>query len=317
MRDANVFSLKRALPRMSWNSLNLYNLWRRQLGKLKDASDFSRSNKTLFQQRWMSKQLIRAFHGDFINEKAFKRWYLPKTLPDVRPRSPIQLFAADDVSKFARGEKAVAAADKARRAAEDGIVEQLAPVGSLMFSEIERRLDVLIFRSCLARSVYDARRLVVHGYVLLNGKKHQNPNTRLAPGDMVCVEPKMIPYVHAPTPENAAEDSSETADASSSKETAEKTNAPEGPPKPIHSNYFKLPPYASPWLFIPAYLEVSFQTCAFVYVRHPTARPGYSEIPTPFDADGDVVRLAWEWYAKVRPRMRSKSQLAREPENRQ
>jgi hypothetical protein len=28
------------------------------------------------------------------------------------------------------------------------------------------------------------------------------------------------------------------------------------------------------------------------------------------------VRLAWEWYAKRRPRMRSKSQLARMPENR-
>ena len=80
---------------------------------------------------------------------------------------------------------------------------------------------------------------------------------------------------------------------------------------------FNLPAYASPFIFIPAYLEVSFQTCSVVYVRHPTARPGYSEIPTPYDADGEVVRLAWEWYSKVRPRNRSKRQLAREPENRQ
>ncbi len=80
---------------------------------------------------------------------------------------------------------------------------------------------------------------------------------------------------------------------------------------------FNLPAYASPFIFIPAYLEVSFATCSVVYVRHPTARPGYSEIPTPYDADGEVVRLAWEWYSKVRPRNRSKRQLAREPENRQ
>ena len=80
---------------------------------------------------------------------------------------------------------------------------------------------------------------------------------------------------------------------------------------------FNLPAYASPFIFIPAYLEVSFPTCSVVYVRHPTARPGYSEIPTPYDADGEVVRLAWEWYSKVRPRNRSKRQLAREPENRQ
>jgi hypothetical protein len=89
------------------------------------------------------------------------------------------------------------------------------------------------------------------------------------------------------------------------------TTTKEAPLTPFH-----LPPYASPHIFIPAYIEPSFLTCSAIYVRHPTARPGYSEIPTPFDADGEVVRLAWEWYAKRRPRMRSKSQLARMPENR-
>ena len=79
---------------------------------------------------------------------------------------------------------------------------------------------------------------------------------------------------------------------------------------------FQLPPFASPWIFVPAYLEVSYNTCSAIYVRHPTARPGYSEIPTPYDADGYVVRFAWEWYTRVRPRIRSKSQIARMPENR-
>jgi hypothetical protein len=80
---------------------------------------------------------------------------------------------------------------------------------------------------------------------------------------------------------------------------------------------FTLPEFAAPFIFIPAYIEPSFSTCSAVYVRHPTARPGYSEIPTPYDADGEVVRLAWEWYAKRRPRMRSRSQRAGMPENRQ
>jgi len=80
--------------------------------------------------------------------------------------------------------------------------------------------------------------------------------------------------------------------------------------------HFHLPTYAAPWLYIPAYIEVSFLTCSAVYVRHPTARPGYSEIPTPYDADGAVIRYAWEWYVKRRPRMRSQSQLARMPEDR-
>lgn len=61
---------------------------------------------------------------------------------------------------------------KVRRKEIDGKEQdELPPVGSLMFSEVERRIDVVIFRACLAHSVYDARRMVVHGQVLLNGKK--------------------------------------------------------------------------------------------------------------------------------------------------
>ena len=87
-------------------------------------------------------------------------------------------------------------------------------------------------------------------------------------------------------------------------------------PNPAPLTPFHLPQWASPFLFIPAYIEVSFQTCSAIYVRHPTARPGYSEIPTPYDADGEIVRLAWEWYSKCRPRMRSKRQLGMERGNR-
>lgn len=79
---------------------------------------------------------------------------------------------------------------------------------------------------------------------------------------------------------------------------------------------FYLPHFASPWLFIPAYIEINFATCSAIYVRHPTARPGYSEIPTPYDADGEVVRFAWEWYVERRPRVRTQARLARMPEDR-
>ena len=95
-----------------------------------------------------------------------------------------------------------------------------------------------------------------------------------------------------------------------------------GPEKAKHRKgaaaltHFKLPAYASPWIFVPAYIEPQYSVCSAIYLRHPTARPGYSEIPTPWDADGEVVRFAWEWYARRRPRIRSRSQRAREPENR-
>ncbi|KAI5308374.1 mitochondrial 37S ribosomal protein nam9, partial [Ascosphaera atra] len=50
-------------------------------------------------------------------------------------------------------------------------------------------------------------------------------------------------------------------------------------------------PYATPWrpkdymaafAFIPRYLEVNQNICAAVYVRHPVARPGLAEVPSPY-----------------------------------
>ncbi|KAN0131747.1 hypothetical protein V8E53_010589, partial [Lactarius tabidus] len=301
----------------SWTSENLYNLWRRSLGEAAKEADFTHSQKSLFQQRWIAKRLIRAYHGDFINEKTFKRWYLPTTLPDVRPRRELTEVYTTELNKWAKLPQAVDKDAKSRRQEIDGEdQEELPPVGSLMFSEVERRIDVVIFRACLAHSVYDARRMVIHGQVLLNGtKKHQNANTRLAPGDMVSVDPKVISFLQPKTP--SADKSSEEPAAEEVKDEPPVSTSRSVSTKDKSLTPFDLPAYASPFIFIPAYLEVSFPTCSVIYVRHPTARPGYSEIPTPYDADGEVVRLAWEWYSKVRPRNRSKRQFAREPENRQ
>lgn len=313
MRDANAFALRRALPRMSWSVRNLFNLWQRSLGN--KVITFNNTSKSLFQQRWTAKALMRAYHGDFINEKIFKRWYLPTTLPDVRPRNrtPISdTLALDDYA--GRNEQL----ERAIRRKEEEDRKGLAPVGSLMMAEVERRIDVFIFRCCFTHSVYEARRLVIHGHVLLNGRKHTNANTRLAPGDMVSVDPASISFLQesanvkdgrAQNTDNNVVDAAEQSPPRSPENVDEESSTEKLTP-------FNLPPYASPFIFLPAYAEVSFPTCSAVYVRHPTARPGYSEIPTPYNADGEIVRLAWEWYSKRRPRNRSKAQMARMPENR-
>ncbi|GES60393.1 mitochondrial 37S ribosomal protein NAM9 [Aspergillus terreus] len=66
-------------------------------------------------------------------------------------------------------------------------------------------------------------------------------------------------------------------------------------------------PYATPWrprdymsafAFIPRYLEVNHNICAAVYLRHPVARPGYSEVPTPFGES--VGTAAFAWYLRRR-----------------
>ena len=40
----------------------------------------------------------------------------------------------------------------------------------MMFLDVERRLDVLVFRACLASSVYQAKEFVVNGHVKVNGQ---------------------------------------------------------------------------------------------------------------------------------------------------
>ncbi|KAF9479539.1 alpha-L RNA-binding motif-containing protein [Pholiota conissans] len=408
MRNKNVLNLRRSLPCMvrqirdstcfarfstdgilwllvilklcswreqSWSPKNLYNLWKRTVGPKASELTFKlTTEQTVFQQRWRSKAAVRAYHGDFIPEKVFKRWYLPQTIPDVRPRR--EVFSGGDkldLEEFAR--RKLRAKQKEKDQEEEIEKKGMAPVGSLMFVEVERRLDVFLFRCCFVHSVYEARRLIIHGYVKLNGRKHNKANTRLAPGDMVTVDPDAIRFFKKPhgpydnvngtrlveteaaeavaveeaaTEAEAATETStssegsieaspetlETIEAQESSETSPETQEKPAEAAPVETKEaestdvapkadkkanltpFYLPQYASPWLYIPAYIEVSFLACSAVYVRHPTARPGYSEIPTPYDADGALVRYAWEWYMQRRPRMRSQSQLARMPEDR-
>jgi hypothetical protein len=134
---------------------------------------------------------------------------------------------------------------------------------------------------------------------------------------MVSVDPSAIRFLSPPsaTPAKSPTAGSKAENKNEDDEDEDESPKLYGSSTPLTP--FHLPPYSAPFLFIPAYIEPSFATCSAIYVRHPTARPGYSEIPTPYDADGEVIRLAWEWYAKVRPRLRSKTQLARMPENRQ
>jgi ribosomal protein S4 len=66
-------------------------------------------------------------------------------------------------------------------------------------------------------------------------------------------------------------------------------------------------PYATPWkprdymsafAFIPRYLEVNQNICSAVYVRHPVARPGLAEVPTPYSAE--TMALGFNWYLRRR-----------------
>ncbi|KAK1759353.1 mitochondrial 37S ribosomal protein nam9 [Echria macrotheca] len=67
----------------------------------------------------------------------------------------------------------------------------------------------------------------------------------------------------------------------------------------------QIKPYLVPWrpreflpafAFIPRYLEVNQKICAAVYLRHPVAREGMAEVPTPFPRI--ISQLAFNWYLR-------------------
>ncbi|KAA8906636.1 hypothetical protein FN846DRAFT_948185 [Sphaerosporella brunnea] len=68
-----------------------------------------------------------------------------------------------------------------------------------------------------------------------------------------------------------------------------------------------LKPYRTPWrpryylsafAFIPRYLEVNHNIGHAVYLRDPVARPGQSEVPTPFHQE--TMQLAYAWWLRRR-----------------
>ncbi|MGR8011640.1 30S ribosomal protein S4 [Streptomyces hypolithicus] len=59
--------------------------------------------------------------------------------------------------------------------------------GEALVIELERRLDALILRSGIARTIYQARQMVVHGHIEVNGGKVDKPSFRIRPDDVVMV----------------------------------------------------------------------------------------------------------------------------------
>ena len=77
---------------------------------------------------------------------------------------------AREMNKWVEGRETAGGRYRDRSDAENKSRLAATPVTSMMFSYVERRLDVCVFRACLASSVYQARQFVVKGHVKLNGQ---------------------------------------------------------------------------------------------------------------------------------------------------
>jgi len=62
--------------------------------------------------------------------------------------------------------------------------------GETLLSLLERRLDNVVYRLGFTPTLLAARQLVVHGHVLINGRKVDRPSYALRPGEMVSLREK-------------------------------------------------------------------------------------------------------------------------------
>lgn len=62
--------------------------------------------------------------------------------------------------------------------------------GDILLQLLERRLDNVIRRMGVARTIWAARQMVAHGHVLVNGRKTDRPSFRVKVGDSITLKEK-------------------------------------------------------------------------------------------------------------------------------
>lgn len=148
-------SLSRGKVRTSFNKYNLFNLYKK--------SQVSFRSKTLYQQKWTSKQETRAYHGEHLTESRWQSVFEP------------QLNSVAQLDASLRG----------------GDIEPT-PILLQTYAVLEKRLDFALFRAMFASSVRQARQFILHGNVHVNGVKITSPGYALKAGDVFNVRPEKV-----------------------------------------------------------------------------------------------------------------------------
>lgn len=69
-------------------------------------------------------------------------------------------------------------------------IRQPGNTGVRLLQLLELRLDAVVLRAGFVRTIYAARQAVVHGHLLVNGRRVDQPARRLQPGDTVALSAK-------------------------------------------------------------------------------------------------------------------------------
>lgn len=62
--------------------------------------------------------------------------------------------------------------------------------GDILIENLERRLDNVVYRIGFGSSIRQARQIVNHGHILVNGRKTDIPSYRVSPGDVITLSEK-------------------------------------------------------------------------------------------------------------------------------
>ena len=128
------------------------------MGRVKDPL---KSSMTYFQQKWHSKALTRTYHATTMREKAWSRIFRPD-MRSVVSMNPVHLGQKDG-SDFSAG----------RGSGRDELREKprAVPYMNMIYHQLERRLDVAVWRALFVSSVKQGRQFILHGSVKVNGRK--------------------------------------------------------------------------------------------------------------------------------------------------
>lgn len=81
--------------------------------------------------------------------------------------------------------------ERQMRTAVQTAMKSTAVTGAKLVELLERRLDNLVFRAGLARTMVAARQMVRHGHVRVNGKRVDIPSCQIEPGDLISLDDRM------------------------------------------------------------------------------------------------------------------------------
>jgi small subunit ribosomal protein S4 len=116
-----------------------------------------------------------------INRKALPPGKAPKSRPAKQSEYAIQLR---EKQRLKRSYGLMEA--QFRKTFEEALREP-GKTGENLFALLERRLDNVVYRLRFASSRAQARQLVLHGHIIVNGKRVNVPSFEVKPGDAVTV----------------------------------------------------------------------------------------------------------------------------------